>query len=277
MQRFTWLLALYCCGIHLAHAEADIAAFKFPDKLTVKLGGYFIDDRETEILVNSSDNLNIGTRISMQQDLAMGSRAKVPRIDGYYRFNSRHRLDFSWYNFDMDGETILESDIEFDDEIFESGLKIKSSSRINIAKLAYMFSFYKNPKVELGISAGVFINDFKFKLDAESLDQESLEAEKSEDAKASLKLPVLGFSLRYNISPRWSFDVITENFYLDYDDARGSFNDTRAFVEHRTFTNVAFGLGINSYVMNVLVNDDDYRGEIIESFRGFLVYTSIYF
>ena len=78
-----------------AHAD-DEAPVAFKDKIMLRLGSYIVDRSNTQFTVNTSGTGGagvIGTTIDYAKDLGGEDSATIPRLDAYYRFNDKHRID----------------------------------------------------------------------------------------------------------------------------------------------------------------------------------------
>ena len=64
----------------------------------IRLGNYYVTRANTDFTVLNSGGA--GTSISFSKDLGGETTDSVPRLDGYYRFNDRHRLEFGNFTFD---------------------------------------------------------------------------------------------------------------------------------------------------------------------------------
>ena len=78
--------------INVAAAEDELTV-AFPDQWMVRVGAYIVDGSNTQFSINS-DVGGLGTTIDYQRDLGGEDGDSIPRIDAYYRFNARHRIDF---------------------------------------------------------------------------------------------------------------------------------------------------------------------------------------
>ena len=86
-----------------AAADDESVGVAFPDKYMIRLGSYIVDGSDTTFSV-SSDFGGLGTVIDYSRDLGGESRVTIPRIDAYYRFNPRHRIDFTAFSIDRRSE-----------------------------------------------------------------------------------------------------------------------------------------------------------------------------
>lgn len=242
----------------------------YPDKFKILLGSYLIQDTNTEISINSTTG-NIGTVIDMERDLGTDDRLSVPRIDGYYRFNDKHRLNFGWFNIKRKGTTTTSIDITIGDETFVSNSVVESKLDTDFLKLAYAYSFYKSPKVELSLIAGLNLMDYSVVVDNKTTGV-------VETADVTAPLPVFGLSMSYAISPRWLVLYKFETFYIELDnEIRGSLLDAELGIEYRVLKNMGIGLGFNRFALDVKVDSPSYSGGVTDLHRGFNLYVSAYF
>jgi len=82
----------------------DSQTYAFPDRWMIRLGAYVVDGADTQVSVNS--DVGLGTSIDYERDLGGDDSDTIPRIDAYYRFNARHRIDFTAFNVTRKGEKL---------------------------------------------------------------------------------------------------------------------------------------------------------------------------
>ena len=256
--------------LQAAENAESLPGERYPDKFKILLGAYYVEDTNTEVSINSSIG-NIGTTIDMERDLGTEDRLSVPRIDGYYRFNDKHRINFSWFDISRSGTTTTDIDITVGDETFVSNSVIDSKVDTTFLKLAYAYSFYKSPKVELSLIAGINLLDYSLILNNRTDGT-------VEYADVTAPLPVFGLSMDYVISPRWLVHYRVETFYIELDDTiRGSLFDAELGVEYRVLKNMGIGFGFNRFALDAKVKSSSYKGGIADLYRGFNLYVSAYF
>lgn len=246
-------------------------AVAFPDKFMVRLGAYIIDDTSTQFSV-TSDIGGIGTVIDYQRDLGGEKGDTIPRVDAYYRFNERHRIDFTSFSIDRKGTRTLDVDppIQIGNEDFSGGT-INSDIKYTLYKLGYAYSFYHSPKVELSLSAGLNITsyDLAFSNNAE---------DKFESAGFTAPLPMFGLRMGYAITPKWYVHYVAEAFFIDFEDTvRGALLNYELNTEYKLFKHFAIGAGVARMGSSVEVNDNDWKGKVSDSYRGFTVFGTFYF
>ena len=251
-------------------AEDEAPGVAFPDKYMVRLGTYIVDGSDTQFAV-SSDIGGIGTLIDYQRDLGGESRDTIPRIDAYYRFNPRHRIDFTAFSIDRKGSQTLTIDITIEDENYVIGETINSGIKYTLYKVGYAYSFYHSPEIELSISAGLNITSY----DLSFVDSSGNNAE---TAGFTAPLPMFGLHLGYAITPKWSVHYVTEAFFIEYEDSfKGSLISYELNTEYRLFKHFAIGAGFARLSTNVELNDDDWKGQVSDSYRGYTLFGTLYF
>ena len=252
-------------------AEEDVPAYAFPDQIMIRAGAYFVDSSSTQFSVNSTGPLGLGTSIDYQRDLGGDERDTIPRIDAYYRFNDKHRIDLTVFSLSRLGRRTLDQVITIGDETYIIDEALNSDIKYTLAKLAYGYSFYHSPKVELSFIAGLHITKYDLKFSDD-------DGGKAESAGVTAPLPVLGLRMGYAITPKWSTQFLVEAFAIDYEDTfSGSLTNFELNTEYRLFKNFALGVGIASLGIDVEVISDDWRGSVSDRYAGYNVFGTLYF
>ena len=250
-------------------AEDETPVFAFPDKYMLRVGAYFIDGSNTQFAI-SSDTLGAGTLIDFQRDLGGEARDTIPRIDAYYRFNERHRIDFTAFSVNRTGSRTLDIEVQIDDKIYSAGETINSDIKDALYKVGYGYSFYHSPKVELSLTVGLNITDYDLKFDNG--------VDKVESAGFTVPLPMWGLYIGYAITPKWSVSYLTEAFFIEYEDTiKGSLFSYELSTEYKLFKHFAIGAGLARLGTDVEVNDDNWIGKVTDSYRGYRVFGTFYF
>lgn len=250
-------------------AEDEAPTVAFPDKYMLRLGAYIIDGSDTSFSVSSPSGL--GTVIDYQRDLGGDSRDTIPRLDAYYRFNDRHRIDFTTFALDRKGARTIDVEITIEGTTYNASETINSEIKYNLYKLGYAYSFYHSPKVELSLSAGLNITsyDLSFVNDAN---------DKAEAAGFTAPLPMFGLRMGYAITPKWNVLYVTEAFFIEFEDTiKGALVSYELSTEYKLFKHFAIGAGLARFGTSIQVNDDDWNGKVTDSYRGYRVFGTFYF
>jgi len=232
------------------------------------MGSMFVTNFETDMQLNPK-NLPIGVRVNTKDQLDMENDTKVFRLDGYYRFNDMHSIDFSYFSVKSDGNKKLEKTIEWDGIEYTAGTIIKSHFDMDVYKVNYGYSFYHNEKVELMLTAGLHIT---------ALDAGLGSSSQSSSAKVTAPLPVVGFKCEYTIIENRLFvEYESDYFMLKYNDIEGSLLSSALNIEYRFVDHVGVGLGYNVNKIFVSAEDGDKKLEVENSLAGAMLYlTYIY-
>ncbi|MGD8709860.1 MAG: hypothetical protein PVF40_05670 [Ectothiorhodospiraceae bacterium] len=261
------VLALAVVGAPGAAAQDEDESL--PDRFVLKLGGYNVLDSSTELFLSRTNTL--GTRIDFERDLGGEDTVNTPRVEGYFRFNDRHRVEFRAFQTERTGSRRLARTIQFGDRTFTVESKVDSRIQNDFYKLAYAYSFYHVPKVELSVSAGVEVMDFEAEL-------EDTTGAVSEKTATTAPMPVFGFRMDYSVTPRLTVRVNTETFYIEYDDfVRGSLIELEAGLDYRLFRNFGLGASLSRLALDVNIDDDGENTDVTDLYRGAYVYGLLYF
>jgi len=268
------LVALLFVGVSLS---AEVS-----DKWKINLGAMFVANFETEVRLTPKD-LPVGARINTKDQLGMESDTNVLRLDGYYRFNNTHSIDFSYFGVKSDGNKVINEDIKWTDNdgnenTINAGATIKSYFDMDVYKINYGYSFYHNEKVELMLTAGLHITSLDVGLSANGVVDGTSTSTYSSSAGATIPLPVIGFKGEYTIiNKRLFVNYRSEYFTLNYDDYKGSLISTALNLEYRFVDHVGVGLGYNSNKIYLQTDDGDKKLEVSNDLTGAMLYfTYIY-
>jgi len=260
------LCALPSAKVLAANIADDVA---FPEKFMFRLAYYDIDSADTKITVFNNEGLGAG--YSFSRDLGGDDSATVPRIDMYYRFNERHRIDFSTFSIDRDGTKILQLEVELGDEIFSIGETLRSDISYDLYRIGYSYSFFHSDRVELAVSVGLNITKYDFKFTNE--DGSSISK-----GDATAPLPTWGLRMGYAINSNWSLHYLAETFYIEVEDTyKGTLFNNEVNFQYRFLDNFLVGAGITHVSTDLEASDSDWKGAIVDSHSGYLLFAGFHF
>jgi len=230
--------------------------------------GAFITDRDTEAQLDGT--ISEGTPTDFEKDLGLDSSDTVFRVDGYFKFNERHRVDFSLFDLSRDAARQITRDIQWGDTLYTVDTVVETDLDLAVYKLAYTYSFLSNDKGYLGGTAGLYVADSKASLSESTLGS-------SEVGELTAPLPVIGLRGEYALSDHWSFRASGEFFFIEYDDVDGSLVDIYAGLDYRVLDYLSIGLGFNSVTIDVDANQNDFEGGLDWQYSGGLVFLKFNF
>ena len=251
---------------------------KAVDKFRIAIGGYSIPSMDSTVSLTEA-NLGAGVSISPQDTLGLETEQTVLRLDGYYRFNEKHSLTYSWYRIRSDGSKTIEEEFTWIDENGDTvtipiGANAQSRLDFDIYKLGYLWSFYRSNKVELAAGAGLHISRVAIGLDVSDSTQGPID---TKNVKTTLPLPVLSFGLNYSVSPKLHWYIKSEIFALSFDDWEGVYTDGTLGIEYRFWKNIGIGTGFANNALKVTEKTGEYKFSYDNRISGILLYVAGYF
>lgn len=232
------------------------------DRFSLSLG-LFVTDRDTKTQLDGT--IGTGTPTNLEKDLGLDSSDNVFRLDGYYRFNERHRIDFSVFDLSRSNSKQIDRNIQWGDEFYTINTAVDTDFDLTIYKLDYTYAFMQRDNGYLGATFGVYTADTKVSVAEPTLGQ-------VDAGDITAPLPVIGLRGEYEFAERWKIRASGEFFFLEYEDIDGSLVDLYAGVDYAILDHLSIGLGINSVSLDVNASGSDFRGSIDWKYTGGLVF-----
>ncbi len=242
------------------------------DRFSVSVGGFFATYNSG--IVFASQQLGLGVVIDIEDALGLESSQLALRGNVNYAFGKtlKHSASVGYFSIFRNSKKTLESDLDLGGVLFPEGTEIKSSFDLTILRAKYEYLFYKDDRVLLGASFGLFIMPIGLKVNALN-SQEKI-------TQFTAPLPLLGVRTDFKISDKIYLKQSVEVLYISFTNFTGSLLDLNIAVEHKTFDHVAFGLGFNSNRFNFKVRNPDsnldFFGNINLEYTGVLFYGKYY-
>jgi len=248
---------------------------QLPGKLMIRGGWAYVWDANTTVAFPGSVS-GIGTSIDFAQTLGGDTSTDALRIEALYRFNERHSLGFSWYRIGLAGQKALNEQIQIEDQTIDVGASVSTSLNLNLYRLLYNYSFYRNEKVELAVSPGLYMSNIKFMLSAQGTINGVTAASSVIEEQLTLPLPSIGGVVNYNITPRLQSQIRGDFFYLKVGDFSGSMFEFYAGLEYRLFKNFALGAAYDRLVVDVANQSSSGGFNVNLGYNLLYLYGSIY-
>jgi len=226
--------------------------------------GVFLTNRDSQTRVDGAIP-GSGTPVDLENDLGFDKSDTVFRVDGYYRFNDKHRIDFSVFDLSRSASKQIQTEIDWDDTIYPIDTAVDASLDLAIYKLAYTWSFMRRDSGYLGLTAGLYTADIGTSLSAEAIGRSS-------SSGFTAPLPVVGLRGQYDLSEIWSLRGSAEFFAIEYGDFSGSLYDLYASVDYQVTDHVALGAGVNLVNINVGVSKPNLDGDLDWRYDGGLLF-----
>ena len=256
--------------------------FPLAERFKFRIGGFLIDSFDTTARFDSTQ-FPAGSLIDLEDNFDVDSSESVLRIDGFYRFNNRHRIDWTYYRSKRKGASITTQDYIIGDPgdpqggfIIPRNSNVQTVWNFDLLKIGYAWSFLNKRRYEMFIGTGLSIRELEIEIDYQADISGNRESD-SFSAGPTIPLPTGVIGGRWNFTEKWQSIFRYEFFLLEVGNYKGSQQDFQLLLEHSTFKHVGFGVGINTVYINLRAKDDNIRGEFDSRILGLLGYTKIYF
>jgi hypothetical protein len=245
-----------------------------PEKFMIRGGWAYVFGATTTAAV-AGPALGLGTQLDFTNTLGGRNSTDAFRVDALYRFNERHALGFSWYRVGLGGDKSITQQIQVGDNIINAGAQTQSSLSFNIYRLLYNYSFYRNDKVELAVSPGLYMMKTRFDFAANGTINNVASNTAVVNEEITLPLPSIGLVANYNITPKLQFQSRYDFFYLHIGNYTGAMFEFYAGLEYRIFKHFAMGAAYDRLQAG-LRGDGDNGFNVNFSYNLAYVYATIY-
>jgi hypothetical protein len=232
------------------------AAFDERYKLSI---GTNIARFNSNITINSQDG-SIDSDINFEEDAGFDSDIRTNWISGWYRVGDNHRLNLTYIPIHRSGFRQTDKDIIVDNTTIKAGAVVAGEINNNIFDLSYIYSAYKRPNLEVGLSAGLYWLDTDFEIlaageiQAEGDDTPVFKSDYESSQKLQAPLPLIGIRADYEITPSWRTQAAFRYLSVNIDNLEGEVFTVEIGTEY--YFNRNWGLGASlAYVdLNVDTN-----------------------
>ena len=249
--------------VETAHAQAP-AAEPIPnhpalsDRFSFELGAYYSKASTSASLGPSSGGT--GVVVDFENSLGLEDR-NVSAIGGIlWRMSERWRLEVEYFSLNRDATRTLASNITWGDQTFTAGSTVNSSYDFSDIRVGVGYSFFKRRDKELGVGAGLHVAGIKTSIESSGIGAESTDV--------LAPLPVLSLYGAFALTNEWAVRMRMDWLSLNYDIYSGDLRSTAIDVLYQPFRNVGFGLGLRSLVLDVEIDDTEWRGRARTVFTG---------
>jgi hypothetical protein len=248
------------------------------DRLNISLG-YFEPNFSTTVAAGFGGVL--GAFINVERQLQMNESLGVFRLDGFYRFNARHAIDWTYSTLNRDGITVIDESIEFGDppQEFRVGAVVASKFNTTLFATNFKFSFINNGKVDAGVSAGLFTYEYDLQLAGKAavLDPPGEPvSDQLADTRLLAPLPAFGMFVDYAIRKNLVFRGNVRALNIEFGDFTGKFLDTKFTLDWYFYKHLGIGIGAARTSIDFRDDGDD-PFRVTYEYGGFMAYLAIAF
>lgn len=243
------------------------------ERFSVSLGG-FLTSMNSNISI-AGQEMGIGVNLNLEDALGLSTSSTVIRGEAEYNFGSRKRshVRMGYFGLFRNASKILETELEIGGSVFPIGTEVYSKFNMQIYRGMYDYAFFRDERIMLAASVGIYVLPLDFSLRTGQIINES--------ASIIAPLPVLGFRTAYLITPKVSLKQNVEFLYVKTTSIKGLISDLNFWLEYNPFKHFGFGLGFNTFRFNFSAYDTigrrDFKGTLSTEFAGLLFYGRYYF
>jgi len=239
-------------------------------KFNFAVGGALYGNFDTTVQVTETTT-GIGAHLDMEDTLGIDGDSTTLRLDGQWGFNRRSRLNFSYYDIRRSGTRVAENDFTFGEITIPAGTTVNSEFDTLIFKLAYQYNFVADQRTTIGVTGGFHTMVIDVALESAIGDLE-------EQFKGTAPLPVIGLNAAYALSRKMKLAAATEFLQVEIQQLKGSIIDTKLTFEHDPFKHFGWGIGLNSFALDVeLEGEDDLDADVEYGYSGLMIYLRTFF
>lgn len=248
--------------------NTDSSGYKW-EKASVSLG-MFIAGLNSDIRIGSQD-LGLGIIVNLEDALGLNNSTTVFRGAMEFGFgkNKNQSARIGYFGFARSATKILESEIEIGDFVFPIGSEVSSRFDMKIIAVEYDYYYFTDKRIQLGLSAGLFIMPIKFSTKALGGSGEA--------SDIIAPLPVFGLRNNFALTSKLVLKQNIEVLYLNFTSFKGIITDINVHLEYRLWNNFGLGLGLNSFALNLSAYKQkselwNFEGTFKTGYTGLLFY-----
>jgi len=227
--------------------------------------GWIFASFDTNLKIYSKE-LDQGTEINLEDDLRFDNNADDSNFRAYFRIRPRHRIGFTYYEFDRSTSTVIEEEIEIGDEIIPIGARVGSEFNLRFYQLVYDWSFVKKGKWEAGLRGGLAFLEAEFGVAGET--DGGLTVHEYRDQK--FPIPMIGIQFEYAPTRRLFLRGGVTALEVELGKYEGRIIDTRASLAWFPWRHVGFNLAYVYQSIEVGADGSKYRWDIDYTWTGFI-------
>lgn len=245
------------------------------DPFQVSLGTFLVNS-DTEVQVDGK--LNTGTPIDWDKTFGDEGDQTRFRLDGSWHFAERHKVRAMIFSTGRTDSREFDREIEWDDEVFPVGARIKGEVDFAVYQVAYEYLFLRRESWELGASIGIHYTTFDTKLSARvETSGQAGSRSVSADADLNAPLPVIGLHGTWGLGHDLWLSGGAQYFSLSIDEYSGNLQDYRVGLTWQPKSWVGIGIGYDVFKVDVEVDTSNFKGALDWQYDGPMIFYSVMF
>ncbi len=251
-----------------------MAAFDETYKLNV---GGLVTNFETSLRINSRDE-SIDEEINLEDRLGFDSQVRLGFIRGFWRMAERHRLSLLYTPVRRTSELTSQNDVVIGGNTIKAGAYIGTSVRTHIFDFEYVYSFYKRPQTELGVTAGLYWMNSVVELNAagevifEGETTPEFRTDYQADQRLIAPLPLIGLIGAYEFNDKWRVKAAARFFDVTISDIEGYIFSASLSTEYYFTRHIGLGASLASFDLSVKHNGVVFINTLAYEYAGLQAY-----
>jgi hypothetical protein len=221
------------------------------ERLKINLGALLYRS-ETEVRI---DGATRGTEFELEDVLGLDRDRSSLYGSIMWRFASRHRVSLSAFQVEREGQRAIDRELRIEDRVLPVSTVLRAESRTQFFIADYRYSFVKNESMELAGILGVSGGRYRFSFQATS---PLVDIEKETTAP----VPVLGASLDWFLSPRWTASAFLQGMEFDLGEIDARVYNLGVSAEYMFTRHLGAGLAFNLDAVRVELDKGSFHGRV---------------
>ena len=191
------------------------------------IGGFFPRVQSTVTLTSPR---GFGKEFS-GEDVGLDKDLSSAWIHFNWRFKPRHQFQAEWFLLNRDGARTTDRPLEIGDTVIGVGASVESEMRLNVGRLTYGYSFFRDEKLDIAFLVGAHFATAK--LTATAAGNVSVNgtpvvggSRTESSSTKTFPLPHIGGTATYAFTPRFTGELSLLVFALDLGEYSGSLIET---------------------------------------------------
>jgi len=224
-------------------------------EFTIALGGFFPRVQSTVTLTSPR---GFGKEFS-GEDVGLDKDLSSAWIHFNWRFKPRHQFQAEWFLLNRDGARTTDRPLEIGDTVIGVGASLESEFKLNVGRLTYGYSFFRDEKLDIAILVGAHFATAKVSVAAAgnvSVNGAPVVGGSRTESSSTktFPLPHIGGTATYAFTPKFTGELSLLVFALDLGDYSGSLLETDAFLAYQLTKHFGIGGGLKYFNLNLKAN-----------------------
>jgi len=256
-----------------AEVRDDIHPY-LTDTFFVDLGVYF-PNREVKFQVDGTlDTPN--DIIDFESEVGLRKSDQIFSLNFGWRFGEKWELEAQYWAISTGEESVLESDVEWRDVVFEQGSSVSAGTDFSLLRIFFARELKSSERYRFGVGAGIHWLELGAFIEGNAIIAGGSNQFRRESVSVSAPVPNLGIWYMYSMSPKWAFKGRADWLDVDVNDISGSLLNISIGVNYQMFDHVGVGLNYNYLELDATVKKSNWRGEANVTYDGLFADVSIY-